>query len=323
MWKGGEKKARVKWAVLVLAEEEGGIGLKDPICALDAAKMRMFITLATKDRQPWMRWVERKLKKVGERWGAEEGALEASPNLKQRRELKDDCLVESALKIWFEIGGGARERKEENEEDDEKKNQGHKTEEDKKTKRDRKRTKKEIGVEIEGEWRPITTLTTKHAYNQLKAKRLKVGKYKPKQAHRNISIIQDRLTADERDYWWRLTHRLISLRKTESKWKRQESGELVKNTCPVCKEAVEDEAHYNYDCSAIQGFMEHVAKSTRGSGPISREEWSLEKKGMEEKQMILIAKARWVYHCERCKIDIRRRKRVVIKVLMNRLERRM
>ena len=147
-------------------------------------------------------------------------------------------------------------------------------------------------------------------YNQLKATRLKVGKYKPKQAHRNISTIQGRLTADERDYWWRLTHRLISLRKTESKWKREENGELVKNTCPVCKEAVEDEAHYNNDCSAIQDFMEQVAKSTRGSGPISREEWSLEKKEMEEKQMILIAKARWVYHCERCKIDRRRRKRV-------------
>ena len=40
--------------MLVKKEEEGGIGLRDPWCAIDAAKIRIFVNLMTKDRQPWM-----------------------------------------------------------------------------------------------------------------------------------------------------------------------------------------------------------------------------------------------------------------------------
>ena len=39
--------------------------------------------------------------------------------------------------------------------------------------------------------------------------------------------------------------------------------------------------------------------------------------------MLMVAKARWIYHCERCKIDMKQRKRIYITVLMNRLTRRM
>ncbi len=44
---------------------------------------------------------------------------------------------------------------------------------------------------------------------------------------------------------------------------------------------------------------------------------------MNKREMLMVAKARWIYHCERCKIDMKQRKRIDTKVLMNRLTRRM
>ena len=44
---------------------------------------------------------------------------------------------------------------------------------------------------------------------------------------------------------------------------------------------------------------------------------------MEKKVMLNIAKARWIYRCERVKMDMRQRKRMNMKTLMNRLNRRM
>ena len=59
-----------------------------------------------------MKWVERKLDKVARRWGVRE-AMSAKPNKTQLKELKEDCIVESTLKIWFEIGGkgGGKQKK--------------------------------------------------------------------------------------------------------------------------------------------------------------------------------------------------------------------
>ena len=64
MWKEG--RARVKWDVLIRPEEEGGI---DPECDLDAAKVRIIKDMMMKADQPWVKWVERKLQKLKERWG--------------------------------------------------------------------------------------------------------------------------------------------------------------------------------------------------------------------------------------------------------------
>ncbi len=90
---------------MLVKKEEGGIGLTDPLCAIDAAKMRIFVNLMTKDRQPWMKWIERKLRRVAKNWGVVK-AMAARPTKKQLNGLKEDCVVESSLRIWFEIGGG-------------------------------------------------------------------------------------------------------------------------------------------------------------------------------------------------------------------------
>ena len=58
------------------------------------------------------------------------------------------------------------------------------------------------------------------------------------------------------------------------------------------------------------------------SPDFDKEEWALDKE-MGEKVKVLIAKARWIYHCERCKIDQGKRKRMNIEIVMQRLDRRM
>ena len=52
--------------------------------------------------------------------------------------------------------------------------------------------------------------------------------------------IQKQMTANERDYWWRLTHRAIQTKKRESKCEKDEDGESVTRECLVCK--AEEEA---------------------------------------------------------------------------------
>ena len=54
----------------------------------------------------------------------------------------------------------------------------------------------------------------------------------------------------------------------------------------------------------------------------SRDEWRLEEEGMEREVMLSIAKARWIYHCERVKMDLKQRKRLDTEMLMNGLNRR-
>jgi hypothetical protein len=58
------------------------------------------------------------------------------------------------------------------------------------------------------------------------------------------------------------------------------------------------------------------------SATFSKEEWALDKE-MEEGVKVLIAKARWIYHCERCKIDQGKRRRMNLEIVMQRLDRRM
>jgi hypothetical protein len=307
VWKGKEKRARVRWEVMIKGVDEGGIGVKDPIIALDSAKVSMLVRLMTRDRQPWMKWIERKLMRVAKRWGVEE-AMAAKTKKKQRDGLKETCLVECTLKIWLEIGGTKREPRE--------------VEVERKGKKEMRR-ETGFGVEVGKEWIAIERLKSKHIYAILTEKRTKLKDYQPNKAHKHVNEIQKQLSADERDYWWRRTHKLISIKKTESKWKRDKHGVLVDSKCPVCKLEEEDREHYEYGCKVMEGLRERVArKAGRESSQISKEEWMLETE-VEVGLRVLIAKARWIYHCERCKIDIGKRRRMNIEIVMQRLDRRM
>ena len=50
-------------------------------------------------------------------------------------------------------------------------------------------------------------------------------------------------------------------------------------------------------------------------------EWSLEEEEMERGVKLRIAKARWIYHCQRVKMDMKQSKRLNVEILMNRLNR--
>ena len=43
---------------------------------------------------------------------------------------------------------------------------------------------------------------------------------------------------------------------------------------------------------------------------------------MEEREKLMIAKARWVYHCERCKMDMGKQRGLNINKLIHRVNRR-
>ena len=72
MWGGENKKSRVRWEIMTIHPNEEGTGIKDPIAILYAAKINMLKKLITRDRQPWMRWTERKVIKIEDRWETEE-----------------------------------------------------------------------------------------------------------------------------------------------------------------------------------------------------------------------------------------------------------
>ena len=120
--------------------------------------------------------------------------------------------------------------------------------------------------------------------------------YEPKKAHRIVHTIQKLMTANERDYWWRLTHRVIQTKNRESKWKKDENGENVTRKCPVCKEEEEDWDHYDYECKGVMKMNGRVAKQVGRTHAFNRNEWCLEEEGMEKGVMLNIAKARWIYH---------------------------
>jgi len=96
----------------------------------------------------------------------------------------------------------------------------------------------------------------------------------------------------------------------------------VASTCPMCKEEEEDREHYEYGCKVMEELRERVAERVGRQTQISKEEWALEAE-VEEKLKLMIAKVRWIYHCERCKIDQGKRRRMNIEIIMQRLDRRM
>ena len=146
MWRGRERAGR-RWEVLVKPIKKGGLGIKDPMCAIDAEKIKMIKDLQKKDRQPWKRWVERKLRRLGRRWGTM-NVMTHRPSNKQKGDLNKECLVESTMKIWYEIGGGV-ERMVQKEDG----------------------IVKEMGMMFKNGWIALENLKTKHVYDVLVERR--------------------------------------------------------------------------------------------------------------------------------------------------------
>jgi hypothetical protein len=103
IWKHG--RPYVKYETLIRTREEGGIGLKDPGCALDAAKIRILKNMRTKSEQPWVKWIKRKEKRLQEKWKVEGNVYGYTPTRKQKKEMNEKCVYEQTMKIWYEIDG--------------------------------------------------------------------------------------------------------------------------------------------------------------------------------------------------------------------------
>ena len=67
-------------------------------------------------------------------------------------------------------------------------------------------------------------------------------------------------------------------------------------------------------------FRQQIARLL-GKEDFTREEWMLETPQHLE-ATLLIAKARWAFHCERCNIDHHRRTRLNLEVVLDRTQRR-
>ena len=169
---------------------------------------------------------------------------------------------------------------------------------------------------------PIEVLNTKSVYEILTEKRNKIRNYTPNTAHKHIHKIHQYLTPEERNYWWRLNHNLISIKKTEAKFKRDKEGNLSTPICPICKISEESRDHYNYDCNQVTIFRKIIANQT-GKEDFTKEEWMLQKEPSKTATTILIAKSRWIFHCERCNVDHRKKKRINHKTALQKTNKRM
>lgn len=225
------------------------------------------------------------------------------------------------VKTWHEIGG--REQTEEERRVEEKKEkevrEGKAQSIEELEERRKEKVKTGLVVEVGGKWKEFGKVKSREIYNKLVEIRIKESKQEMDvmkwRAFYKLEQIKKSLTAKERDFWWRLKHQIISIRKTESKWKRDNAGRVVSPVCPVCKETWR---HYERDCKALQEFKGRVGEEMKDwfwlgrdrQRKITEEEWRLEEEGMGEREAMIIAKARWIYHCERCMIDMKKKRRI-------------
>ena len=75
-------------------------------------------------------------------------------------------------------------------------------------------------MEIEDRWVPIENLDSKITYQTLQKAREQMTNYILNLAHKILYIIDSFLTPEKRYYWWRLTHKLVSTKKSGNKCKR-------------------------------------------------------------------------------------------------------
>jgi hypothetical protein len=251
------------------------------------------------------------------------------PTKTQTKDLKDDDLFHRMMKAWHKLEGTTQLRyqiRKLNNDDEQilatMKWDAVKEEEH------------GIGFEFEDQWYDLTDTSTSECYHKiLSTKQQRDPKYKiTKRDEQIITInktmteIRKDLSARERDYWWRVAHQRISIMQRESKYRRNEDGSMISNLCPACKLHKETREHYSFDCPTIQTlipaleavFDEFKEEHEKWIAPRDNE-WNLnEKCTMSTTMMILIAKARWLHHKERCKMAFKQRKTINNDIIIDR-----
>ena len=105
-----DKKAMLAWHKLVRPIREGGLAILDINCALDAEKISILRNMTKKKDQPWVPWMTRKETKLKERWNVRESVYGYVSKTHEKTGLNKQCLYESTMGIWYEVGGTTRKQ---------------------------------------------------------------------------------------------------------------------------------------------------------------------------------------------------------------------
>ena len=89
-----------------------------------------------------------------------------------------------------------------------------------------------LGFTFNGEWQALETMSTSVCYKKIMI--VKQGNDRRYQftkreketmtVNKTMTVLKTNFSPKERDYWWRVAHNRISIMRTESKWRRDESG---------------------------------------------------------------------------------------------------
>lgn len=308
------KKAKIKWNILLLPIAQGGIGLKDPSCMLDAGKIRLVKNMRLKSEQPWVRWMERKLQLIKDRWGISVSPFIHKPTRAQVRELKQDCLLEQTLQIWYELGGTSKHTYTRNSETDEDRQTRRRQEQDQQItavliqqlktinrelgeilegevrkreeerRREEEEEKGEWGMEVEGRWKKIERLENNEIYEKLRRKRNKI-RIEEMKTNMMMTKLFKRLESRERQFWLMVAHKRLDTCQMLSKWMVMNDDMMVPPICPLCRQGVETWDHMEYECMVLREYMSRLSEVAAqflkpeelGSWHTpSRNEWRLE-----------------------------------------------
>jgi hypothetical protein len=319
VWDG---KTGVAWRYLLLPVEMGGLALKDPDLVFQSQLIRLLQINEHKDL-PMGKWFDRREAHWVVEFGLQGRLLDKTLSREQLGMLyHSNELFGRIAYIWLNMGGTTWLKSE--------KNQQAELE-------DRNAT--ELGLQTEEGWLPLAKLTTKIVYRLLeegKEKHWRAQNYASFQTRSNLAMtkkVRNCLTPQERDYWWRLAHNRIVVKKAQSRWHRaaaaaQGAAEQMSDQCPVCRVKTESREHYDFECEAVKEFMKRIEvvynnnklEEEEDWNELTYDDWILKAdKNIGAFKAVVIAKARWIYHKERCIMDHNRRRKLDYDVLLNRL----
>ena len=189
----------LKWKIAVRGVSEGGIGVKDPNCMIDAMRIKLIRDMKNKTEQPWVTWLKRKEDRLKNRWGVT--TVWDGVTRRQLRELGEECLFEEAVRVWHEMRGEESEGR--------------------------------MRVKIGEEWRELEKLRGREVYEQLV--RIRWGELKEEEKNRvnyTMTRIHKLLTPRQRQFWWKIAHKKVMTNNCVHKWLVR-GGERAGSECRV------------------------------------------------------------------------------------------
>lgn len=283
----------LQWKLALRPIDKGGIGVKDPICIVDATRIKLIKDMIEKNTQPWVKWMKRKEKRITERWQVK-NIFQKGMKKKNVTELSEECIFESAVKIWHEMKGKIIE---------------------------------EGGEEVmmictDGEWQRVIDTTGKEIYAELV--RIRFGKVKENEEndrvnHTMTTIAKGLLTPQLKQFWWKVAHKKIMTNNRAHKWKLNNRGRAP-NECNVCHKTIENWEHMEDGCEGVKEWRERLKKIHEKHWGDQREKWqkmtredwrlSMKSQDLTLRQMWTIAVGRWIFHKERSRLIHRQRRRI-------------